>query len=102
MSNRFSAMLHLPGDVRDAIVFYQRAFGATTGWSSPPGADMVAQLLAAGAEFWVHPASDEIGNPAPPPNGTAVRLMLIVDDPDAVFHQAVAAGATVRSPMQDH
>jgi PhnB protein len=27
--------------------------------------------------------------------------MLIVDDPDAVFDRAVAAGAVVRSPMQD-
>lgn len=30
------------------------------------------------------------------------RLTLIVDNPDAVFEQAVAAGAVVRSPMQDH
>ena len=102
MSYRFSAMLHIAGDVRHAIAFYQQAFGATIGWSVPPDKDMVAQLLVQGAEFWVHPAGDEIGNPAPPPNGTAVRLMLIVDDPDAVFHQAVAAGAVVRSPVQDH
>jgi hypothetical protein len=27
--------------------------------------------------------------------------MLIVDDPDAVFDQSVAAGAVVRSPMQN-
>jgi uncharacterized glyoxalase superfamily protein PhnB len=27
--------------------------------------------------------------------------MLIVDDPDIVFDQAVAAGAVVRSPMQN-
>jgi len=102
VSYRFSAMLHIPGDVRDAIAFYERAFGATTGWSTPAGEDMVAQLLVKGAEFWVHPAGEEIGNPAPQPGGTAVRLMLIVDDPDAVFDRAVAAGAVVRSPMQNH
>lgn len=45
MSYRFSAMLHIPGDVRDAIAFYQQAFGATVGWSTPPAQDMVAQLL---------------------------------------------------------
>ena len=101
MSYRFSAMLHVPGDVREAIAFYGRAFGATTGWSTPTAADMVAQLLVHGAEFWVHPAAEEIGNPSPAQlNGTAVRLML-VDNPDAVFDQAVAAGAVVRSPMQD-
>jgi PhnB protein len=62
---------------------------------------MVAQLLLHGAEFWVHPAGETIGNPAPNPDGATVRLMLIVDDPDAVFDRAVAAGAVVRSPMQD-
>jgi PhnB protein len=102
MSYRFSAMLHIPGDVRDAIAFYGRAFGATTGWSTPLAADMVAQLLVHGAEFWVHPAGEAIGNPSPAQlGGTAVRLMLIVEDPDAVYYQAVAAGAVVRSPMQD-
>ena len=100
-------MLHIPGDVREAIVFYQRAFGAVVGWSTPEAEDMVAQLLVGGresdsAEFWVHPVGEEIGNPGPQPGGTPVRLMLIVEDPDAVFAEAVAAGAVVRSPMQDH
>ncbi|BDC49825.1 hypothetical protein F183_A21410 [Bryobacterales bacterium F-183] len=103
MGYRFSAMLHIPGDVRDAIAFYGRAFGATTGWATPPAADMVARLLAHGAEFWVHPAAAVLGNPSPTElGGTAVRLMLIADDPDAVFDQAVAAGAVIRSPMRDH
>lgn len=102
MTPRFSAMLHIPGDVRDATAFYERAFGATTGWSMPAAADMVAQLRVQDAEFWVHPAGADIGNPSPAElGGTAVRLMLIVDDPDAVFDRAVAAGATVRAPMQD-
>ena len=26
MSYRFSAMLHIPGDVREAVAFYERAF----------------------------------------------------------------------------
>ena len=102
MGYRFSAMLHIPGDVREAIAFYARAFDAKTGWSTPPEEGMVAQLVVHGAEFWVHPADEGIGNPAPPAAGSAVRLMLIVDDPDAVFDRAVAAGARVRSAMQDH
>ena len=96
-------MLHIPGDVRVAITFYERAFGATTAWSTPPSEDMVAQLRVQDAEFWVHPAGEAIGNPSPAQlGGTAVRLMLIVDDPDALFDRAVAAGAVVRSQMQDH
>jgi PhnB protein len=103
MSDRFSAMLHIPGDVRDAVAFYGRAFGATIGWSTPPAADMVVQLLVRGVEFWLHPADVAIDNPSPLQAGsTAVRLMLIVEDPDTVFDQAVTAGAVVRSPMQDH
>ena len=81
-------MLHIPGDVRHAIAFHEWAFGATTGWSALPAENMVAQLLVHGAEFWVHPAGEAIGNPSPQPGGTAVRLMLIVDEPDAVFDQA--------------
>ena len=95
-------MLHIPGDVREAIAFYERAFGATIGWSTPQAPDLVAQLLLQDVEFWVHPAGEEIGNLPPQPGGTAVRLMLIVEDPDAVFDHAVAAGAVVRSPMQNH
>ena len=101
MSARFSAMLHIAGDVREAIAFYKKAFDATTGWSTPEGDDMVAQLLVHGTEFWVHPADEAIGNPSPQQlGGTAVRLMLIVEDPDAVFNQAVAAGAVVRAPLR--
>ena len=66
-------MLHIPGDVRDAIAFCGRAFGATTGWSTPVAADMVAQLLVHGAEFWVHPAAEEIGNPYSIPAGFDVQ-----------------------------
>lgn len=94
-------MLHVSGDVREAIVFYERAFGATIGWSTPSAGDMVVQLLLEGAQFWVHPASAAIGNPPPQAGEAAVRLMLIVDDPDALFDQAVAAGAVVRSGMQN-
>jgi PhnB protein len=103
MTCRFSAMLHIPGDVRDAITFYGRAFNATIGWSTPPAPDMVAQLFIQGAEFWVHPSGNAGDNPSPELlGGTTVRLMLIVEDPDSVFTQAVTAGAIVRSPMQNH
>ena len=96
-------MLHISGKTPDAIAFYQRAFGATVGWATPAGDDMVAQLLVQGADFWVHPAGAEHGNASPHDlGGTPVRLMLIVDDPDALFALAVAAGATVRAPMQTH
>lgn len=103
MAYKFSAMLHIPGSTSAAIEFYRRAFDATVVWSTPPADDMVTQLSAHGAEFWLHPEGAEYGNYSPNSLGnTTVRLMLIVDDPDAVYAQAIAAGATVRTPVQDH
>ena len=100
-TNRFSAMLN----VRDgamALDFYQRAFNAAILWQAPPEGGTVAQLSIAGAEFWVHDETLAHQNPAPPSvGGTTVRLMLLVDDPDAIYAQAIAAGAKIVSPVQD-
>jgi PhnB protein len=97
----FSAMLHVR-DGLSAIDFYQRAFGADIIWTAP-GEDTVAQLSVDGAQFWIHEESELYPNPSPLMlGGTTVRLMLIVADPDALFARAIAAGATVIGPIQDH
>jgi PhnB protein len=97
-------------NVRDgarAIDFYKAAFGATLIFSTPPeSGSVVAQLSINGAEFWLVDESPENQNFSPesitvPLRGSTVRLILTVDDPDAVFIRAVAAGAAVVWPVAD-
>jgi PhnB protein len=88
----------------DAVAFYTAAFGATELFkiASPEG-DVVAQLAVEGAAFWVSDESPEHGNFSPETlNGGTVRMVLTIDDPDAMFARAVAAGARVVTPMADN
>lgn len=88
----------------DAVAFYAAAFGATELFkiASPEG-DVVAQLAVDGAAFWVSDESPQHGNFSPETlNGGTVRMVLTIDDPDAMFARAVAAGARVVTPMADN
>jgi uncharacterized glyoxalase superfamily protein PhnB/AcrR family transcriptional regulator len=78
-----------------AVAFYQAAFGATVLYQVGDGEDIVAQLAIGDAAFWVATAGS--AGPRRNPNaigGSTSRTLLVVDDPDAVFGQAVTAGAT--------
>src|SRR5512132_1451013 len=78
-----------------AVEFYKAAFGATEVFriESPDGA-VVCRLSVEGAEFWVSDESPEHKNFSPETlGGGTVRMILTVPDPDAVFAQALAAGA---------
>jgi PhnB protein len=84
-----------------AVDFYGSAFGATVVYriDAPDGA-VVARLSVAGAEFWVADESPEHKNFSPETlGGGTVRMVMIVDDPDAAFAKAVAAGASSVSPV---
>jgi PhnB protein len=87
-----------------AVAFYQAAFGATVLHRVGGGQDIVAQLAIGDAAFWVATA----GSAGPRRNPKAVggatsRTLLIVDDPDAVFGQAVNAGAVpAAQPGNEH
>ncbi len=60
------------------------------------GGAVVARLSVDGAEFWVADESPEHLNFSPETlNGGTVRMVLTVEDPDAVFQRAVKAGASV-------
>jgi PhnB protein len=86
-----------------AVEFYQTAFGAIVllRVDDPDGA-VVAQLSVNGAEFWLADESPEHLNFSPETlGGGTVRLIIVVDDPDAVFARAVEAGATVVWPVDD-
>ena len=86
-----------------AIEFYKAAFGATELMRvEDPGGDVVARLAVEGAEFWLADESPAHQNFSPETlDGSTVRLILTVDDPDAVFERAVRAGATVVWPVAD-
>jgi PhnB protein len=58
---------------------------------------VVARLAIDEAEFWIAEDPDV----APGPDGGAVRMIVTVDDPDARFARALAAGATEVSPVGD-
>jgi PhnB protein len=78
-----------------AVEFYKSAFGAVEVFRMDAGDSVVARLSVAGAEFWVGDESPEHSNFSPQSlNGSSVRIILTVSNPDAVFARAVAAGAT--------
>ena len=65
---------------------------------------VVAQLTVGDASFWVADESPKHKNFSPESvGGGTVRLLLVVPDPQAVLHRAVALGATeVSAPEEAH
>lgn len=84
-----------------AVEFYKAAFGATELFRlDGEGGTVVAQLSVNGADFWVADESPEHLNFSPETlGGGSVRMVMTVEDPDAAFARAIAAGATVVSPV---
>ena len=89
--------------VRDsarAVEFYKAAFGAAEAFRMEAGDSIVARLSVEGAEFWVGNESPEHSNFSPQTlNGSSVRIILTVADPDAMFARAISAGATQVYPV---
>jgi PhnB protein len=86
-----------------ALDFYKSAFGATEVFKiEAPGGAVVARLSVDGAEFWVADESPEHQNFSPESlGGGSVRMILTVPDPDAMFAQALAAGAQQVVPVKN-
>ena len=86
-----------------ALEFYKAAFGATELFCIKDESEhVVARLSVEGAEFWIADESPEHLNFSPEHlGGGSVRMVMIVDDPDAMFARAVEAGAKVISAMTD-
>jgi len=97
-----AAWLSVRGAAR-AVEFYKSAFGATEAYRlEGPDGSVVARLSVAGAEFWLSDESPEHGNFSPESlGGGSIRLILTVADPDAVFGQALAAGASQVYPVSE-
>jgi PhnB protein len=87
----------------EAVAFYQSAFGAEVLFQIDNDAgEIVAQLAVAGAAFWVADESPDHGNYSPETlGGSTTRMILTVDDPDALFNRAIAAGAEQINPIEE-
>lgn len=85
-----------------AVDFYKSAFGATEVFRMDAGDSVVARLSVEGAEFWLSDESPENANFSPQSlNGSTVRIILTVADPDAVFARALAVGASQVYPVTE-
>jgi PhnB protein len=95
---RIQAQLSVRGG-RAAVEFYKAAFGAAEVYrfgGTDELEEVVAQLAVGDALFWVEDESPPHGNFSPATvGGATARMLLVVDDPDAVVVQALAAGATL-------
>jgi PhnB protein len=82
----------------DAVEYYKAAFGAVVHqWhEDPDSGQIVAQLAVGDGVFWV---ADDADHSPDFLGGASARFILEVEDPDAVFSQAVAAGGTVVNDM---
>ena len=87
-----------------AAAFYRDAFGAAEidRIPTPDGRLMSVRLRIGDGRLHLSDEFPELGVLAPPSiGGTAVVLALDVADADAVFAQAIAAGAEIRQPLAD-
>ena len=89
---------------REAVAFYEQAFGAVEVYrvggtdEHPP---VVSQLAVGETSFWVSDEAPEHGHSSPETlGGTTLRVLLVVDDPEAVVARAVALGAVEVHPVE--
>ncbi|MGL4550465.1 MAG: VOC family protein [Gemmataceae bacterium] len=95
--------LHIK-DVPAAIAFYKEAFGATElmRLEMAPGVIAHAEVKIGDSVIMMAEESPDWGNKAPGTlGGTPVNLMVYVEDVDAVFAKAVAAGGKPTRPVED-
>jgi uncharacterized glyoxalase superfamily protein PhnB len=102
MQTQISPMLAVSHG-REAVEFYQKAFGATLLWCLGGGADMIAGLSINGADFFLAKEAPKFGTRSPQAAGfTTARIELFVDDPVDAHRRAIAAGASNHSAVEEH
>jgi PhnB protein len=87
-----------------AIAYYKEAFGATElfRFDGPNGTIGHAELRIGDSPFMLSDECPQMGALSPETvGGSPVGFCLYVENADAVFAQALAAGATVKKPMAD-
>ena len=92
------------GDAPKAIDFYKRAFGAEERFRmpGPDGKIMHAELKIGDSSIMLADEMPEMGGKSPAAyGGTSVAFYLYVQDVDAFWKRAVAAGARITMPLAD-
>ena len=90
--------------VAPAVDFYKRAFGVEEILivNNDDGSVHVAELAFEGMTFHLH--QEMAGSPEKraPQGATTVELGVFLEDPDVLMDKALAAGATLVSPMKNY
>lgn len=100
----FAPMLYIK-TLAPAIEFYKKAFGAIElrKYSNPDGTVHVAEMAIGQSLFRMHEEVTRHEELSPDTlKGTTVVLGLLVENPDAVIKNAVAAGGKEIDPVQDY
>jgi PhnB protein len=86
-----------------ALDYYKQAFGATELMRMEHGGKIAhAEMKIGDSPFMLSDEHPEMGYKGPKSvGGSAVGLMIYVDDCDAIFNQAIAAGGTEKKALQD-
>ncbi|HEY0430293.1 MAG TPA: VOC family protein [Pyrinomonadaceae bacterium] len=88
----------------EAIAFYQQAFGATElfRFPAPEGKIGHAEIKIGDSPIMLADEFVDMGYKGPKAlGGSAVSIMIYLDDVDTVFNRAVEAGATVKEAVSD-
>jgi PhnB protein len=86
----------------EAVDYYKAAFGVVERyrWRMRPERWSSRENAIEGADFWLQ---EDVDSSPESRDCRSVRMILTVDDPDAVFEQAIAAGATeVGAVSEEH
>jgi PhnB protein len=88
-------------NAQDAVDFYKKAFDALETYRlETPDGGLVSRLSVDGAEFWLSGESaDKSNTNIQSLGGGSIRMILVVSDPERLFNQALAAGATLIFPI---
>jgi len=95
--NTITPVLTIRGAV-NAVDFYKRAFDAQEIYRNTyPDGRIVAEMAVGAAHFRVADEAPEASNLSP----EALRLNLLVADPDTIAHRAIEQGAIEVAPVAD-
>ncbi len=101
--NTITTQLFYGGNCSDAIGFYERAFGASVVGEiarGPDGKSIMHAMIQIGNSH-VMLADAWPGYEGAPDGGSTASCWLYVEDCDALWNQAVAAGGEVMFPIMD-